>query len=160
MQSSAMFVARRGTLLGTVDKTYAMLRQMVRVQQFKDPQRLQLAAGQVCHSISLEPRVAHNHPLHNRTLKIVLHAFVKRDDAKHGDLVFDLRCPSPTSVHGSVNVVHHFIGDSEDCMMDGFVRAVVDEMDDNGEELYNILIDSGADASIFSNEFDWPGPRC
>ena len=48
------------------------------------------------------------------------------------------------------NVVHHFIGDSEDCMMDGFVRAVVDEMDDNYcEELYNILIDSGADASIF-----------
>ena len=71
------------------------------------------------------------------------------DDAKHGDLVFDLRCPSPTSVHGSVNVVHHFIGDSEDCMMNGFVRAVVDEMDDSGEELYNILIDSGADASIF-----------
>ena len=32
MRSSAMFVARGGTLLGTVGKTYAMLRQMVRVQ--------------------------------------------------------------------------------------------------------------------------------
>eukprot|EP00435_Cladocopium_sp_Y103_P044674 s1582_g12.t1 len=72
------------------------------------------------------------------------------DDAKHDELVFDLRCPSPTSsLHGSVKVVHHFIGDSDDCMLNGFVRAVVDEMDDDGEELYNILVDSGADASIF-----------
>jgi hypothetical protein len=70
------------------------------------------------------------------------------DDAKHGELIFDLRDSSPSSFHGSVHAVHFFTGDADDCLCNGFVRAVVDEMDDVGEELHSILIDSGADASI------------
>jgi len=56
---------------------------------------------------------------------------------------------SDDAKHGSVHAVHFFIGDADDCLCNGFVQAVVDEMDDVGEELHSILIDSGADASIF-----------
>ena len=46
--------------------------------------------------------------------------------------------------------MHFFIGDIEDeFQATCHVRAVVDEMDDSDEELFNILVDSGADASIF-----------
>ena len=72
------------------------------------------------------------------------------DDEKHGELVFDFRGASHSHVSGDVNVVHFFIGDVEDDLhFTGHVRAVIDEMSDNDEELYNILVDSGADASIF-----------
>ena len=70
------------------------------------------------------------------------------DDAKHGEQIFDLQDSSPSSFHGSVHAVRFFIGDADDCLCNGFVRAVVDEMDDVGEELHSSLIDSGADASI------------
>ena len=32
----------------------------------------------------------------------------------HDELVFDMRDCSPSSYHGSVHVVHHYIGDSAD----------------------------------------------
>ena len=62
-----------------------------------------------------------------------------------------MRDSSPSSFHGGVSAVHYFIGDSSesDDVLSGCVRAVVDEMDDVGEEMYTILIDSSADASIF-----------
>ena len=62
------------------------------------------------------------------------------DDAKHGELVFDFRSASHSHFSGDVNVVHFFIGDVEDDLhFTGHVRAVVDEMGDNDEELYKIL---------------------
>ena len=61
-------------------------------------------------------------------------------------------------MQGNVNVVHHYIGDDlDDCVDDfsfsGAIRTVVDVDNDSvagtSEELHSILIDSGADASIF-----------
>ena len=71
--------------------------------------------------------------------------------AEPNEFIFDLRDSSPSSFHGGVSAVHYFIGDSSDSddVLSGCVRAVVDEMDDVGEEMHTILIDSGADASIF-----------
>ena len=46
------------------------------------------------------------------------------DDAKHGELVFDLRDSSPSSFHGSVHAVHFFIGDADDCLCNGFVMEL------------------------------------
>eukprot|EP00435_Cladocopium_sp_Y103_P016278 s3391_g4.t1 len=67
------------------------------------------------------------------------------------DLVFDLR--SSTYMDGSICVVHHYIGDiDEDTLtVAGMVRAVVEEIDENSSEheLQTILLDSGADYSVF-----------
>ena len=72
------------------------------------------------------------------------------DDVKHDELVFDLRNSGSSHFSGHVNVLHFFIGDSDDDFQRmGHVRAVIDEMSDSGEEMFNILLDSGADASIF-----------
>ena len=71
------------------------------------------------------------------------------DDVKHDELIFDLRDSSPLSSKSVVRAVHFFIGEHDECVGDGFVRAVVEEIDDESEELHTILIDSGADASIF-----------
>ena len=94
---------------------------------------------------------------------------VSEDVSRHDDLIFDMRdCSSPSSFHGSVHVVHHYIGDSSDdsmdvcrelCCFDGSVRAVSgadgDSCSERIEEVHSILIDSGADASIFpSSLFD------
>lgn len=74
------------------------------------------------------------------------------DSVEPNEFIFDLRDSSPLSFHGGVSAVHYFIGDSsdsDDIFSGGFVRAVADEKDDVGEEMHTILIDSGADASIF-----------
>eukprot|EP00435_Cladocopium_sp_Y103_P029077 s3541_g7.t1 len=95
---------------------------------------------------------------------------ISDDVSKHDELIFDMRdCSSPSSFHGSVHVVHHYIGDSSTddsvdvcrdlCCFDGAVRTVlgasVESFGERCEELHSILIDSGADASIFpSSLFD------
>jgi hypothetical protein len=64
--------------------------------------------------------------------------------------VFDLRSPVSNSSGqgGSVRVARCFIGDGPNDLSDGSVRAVVEPMPE-GSDLCNILLDSGADASIF-----------
>ena len=83
------------------------------------------------------------------------------DDGEcHADLVFDMRgsspCSSPSSTQNQVRVVHFYIGDSDDEFReDGVIRTIIEELDDDSgseqpvEPLYDILLDSGADASIF-----------
>ena len=78
------------------------------------------------------------------------------DDAKHVDLVFDMRDSVQSSFNGSVHVVHFFIGDDDSVELSGdvrvsnHVRAVISEVsDDEHDETFSILLDSGADASIF-----------
>ena len=68
----------------------------------------------------------------------------------HDDLVFDLTATGDMS--GSVRVVHSHIGDDDDCigdsgMMSG-VRAIIEEVEEDSA-LDTILLDSGADASVF-----------
>ena len=68
-----------------------------------------------------------------------------------GDLVFDLTADSCGS--GSVRVVHFHIGDDDDrdgsCMsFPNGVRATIAEIPDE-TALETILLDSGADASVF-----------
>ena len=79
------------------------------------------------------------------------------DDVElHDDLIFDMRSASPSSFHGSVHALYYYMGDSDvdcdECCFDGAIRTVVDSDDACGnscDETYTILLDSGADASIF-----------
>ena len=77
------------------------------------------------------------------------------DVFKHDELVFDMRgsspCSSPTSSHG-VRVVRHFIGDCDECddLFTGTIRTIVNDVgDDSYDAMFNILLDTNADASIF-----------
>ena len=79
---------------------------------------------------------------------------INEDVSKHDDLVFDLRDSSPSSFGGGVHVVYHYIGDTSDdscCeeLCNGVIRTVVSGDGECSEQLHSILIDSGADASIF-----------
>ena len=72
------------------------------------------------------------------------------------EMIFDMRSASPSSVHGGVHAIYHYIGDSGDdafgeCFFNGSVRTISnDGVDSNRlEEVHHILLDSGADASIF-----------
>ena len=71
-------------------------------------------------------------------------------------LVFDVRDSSPASLHGSVHAIYHYIGDSSEDACDesffsGAVRTISNESmaSERLEEVHDILLDSGADASIF-----------
>ena len=66
------------------------------------------------------------------------------------DLVFDIHDSSPASLHGNIHVAHFFIGDVSDdeFSCSGAVRTVGSSCSDS-EKLRTILLDSGADASIF-----------
>ena len=65
-------------------------------------------------------------------------------------LLFDLTSsPMPTSSH--LRAIHYFIGDDETFDGDftvGSVRTIVEEIPDDSA-MHNILLDSGADASVF-----------
>ena len=75
---------------------------------------------------------------------------VNDDVEVHDDLVFDIRDSSPASFHGNIHVAHFFIGDVSDdeFSCSGVVRTVGSSCSDS-EKLHTILLDSGADASIF-----------
>ena len=75
---------------------------------------------------------------------------IASDVQKHDEVVFDLRSPVSNSSGqgGSVRVARFYIGDGPSNVSDGSVRAVVESMPE-GSDLCNILLDSGADASIF-----------
>eukprot|EP00435_Cladocopium_sp_Y103_P015276 s4186_g3.t1 len=72
------------------------------------------------------------------------------DVSKHDELVFDLRSPaSDASRHeGTIRVLRYYIGDEPECFASGSVRAVVEGIPDKSD-MCNILLDSGADASVF-----------
>ena len=99
-----------------------------------------------------------------RVSRIVEIAEVEDDVEPHTDLIFDMRDLSPSSFHGSVKAVYYYIGDSSDecddycsvanddaCCFNGAVRTMVEQFDVGCSdfESFNILINSGADASIF-----------
>ena len=75
---------------------------------------------------------------------------IASDVLKHDEVVFDLRSPVSNSngQGGAVRVARFYIGDERSDASDGSVRAVVETMPD-GSDMCNILLDSGADASIF-----------
>lgn len=81
---------------------------------------------------------------------------------------------SPSSSNGRVNSIYYYVGDSENecddasdfnssdaCCLSGAARTVVEHFDDSwsGCETFNILIDSGADASIFPSSVLGKGQR-
>ena len=72
------------------------------------------------------------------------------DVQRHDEVVFDLRSPaSNASRHeGSVRVVRYYIGDELSGFENGSVRAIVESIPEN-TSMCSILLDSGADASIF-----------
>ena len=80
----------------------------------------------------------------------------------HEQFVFDLRDSpkSSQSPQNSIRAVHFFIGDDEDefATQNGSIRAVVSEIPDDGE-LHSILLDSGADATVFPAAFLGAGSK-
>jgi hypothetical protein len=72
---------------------------------------------------------------------------VSDDVHRHDDLIFDMRCASPSSLHGDVHVVHFYMGDSgeDEVACNGFVRTIGSCNDPDGEHAHTILLDSGAD---------------
>ena len=80
----------------------------------------------------------------------------------HEHFVFDLRDSpkSSQSPQNSIRAVHFFIGDDEDefATQNGSIRAVVSEIPDDGE-LHSILLDSGADATVFPAAFLGAGSK-
>ena len=74
---------------------------------------------------------------------------------RHDDFVFDMRCPSSEAyaTDGTVRAVRFYIGDepnasdssSEPCNV---VRTVIEHVPEECD-MHSILLDSGADASIF-----------
>lgn len=92
---------------------------------------------------------------------------INDDVQQHEDLVFDMRGLSPTNLHGSVNAVYYYVGDSSDecddeCCFSGAVRTVVENCvaSCSDGEIRNILIDSSADASIFPSSVLGKVCRC
>ena len=75
---------------------------------------------------------------------------VDSDVQKHDEVIFDLRSPASSPGHrdGAVRTVRFYIGDDPRDAPNGSVRAIVEDMP-TGSDMCNILIDSGADASIF-----------
>ena len=75
---------------------------------------------------------------------------VDSDVQKHDEVIFDLRSPASSPGHrdGVVRTVRFYIGDDPSDAPNGSVRAIVEDMP-TGSDMCNILIDSGADASIF-----------
>jgi hypothetical protein len=75
---------------------------------------------------------------------------VNDDVEVHDDLVFDIRDSSPASFHGNIHVAHFFIGDvSDDAFSCSDIFKTVGSSCSDSETLHTILLDSGADASIF-----------
>ena len=71
--------------------------------------------------------------------------------------VFDLRS-TPTSPAGSIKVVQQFfIGDDNSEYVNGHVNVVVEPLPDGTGDPRSILLDSGADASVFRLEFAGSG---
>ena len=81
-------------------------------------------------------------------------------------MIFDMRDSSPSSVHGSVHVIYHYVGDSADDACDeyffnGAVRTTAGGIvgGDRLEEVHNILLDSGQ-MLLFSLPACWEkGPQ-
>ena len=83
-----------------------------------------------------------------------IHEFADVHDAsdvqQHGEVVFDLRSPvsNAKSSDDAVRVVQFYIGDGPSEFQTGSVRTIIESMPSDSE-MCNILIDSGADTSIF-----------
>ena len=96
-----------------------------------------------------------------RVSQISSHFGTHGGDARLQPMVFDLRQdPISPSNSASVRVVQQFyIGDScEQHVSLGSVRVVVEEVDESfGDDLQNILIDSGADAAVVPERFATAG---
>ena len=59
-------------------------------------------------------------------------------------------------VHGGVHIVHFYMGDSDDeFACNGSVRTVATCSDEESEHVHTILLESGADASIFPISLFW-----
>ena len=76
------------------------------------------------------------------------------DVGQHEGFIFDLRnsCSDAHTVDGALRVVQFFIGDEPNVScLDGatmMVRTMVESLPD-GSDMHNILLDSGADVSVF-----------
>ena len=83
-------------------------------------------------------------------------------DAKHGDVVFDLRSGSPVqSPSGSLRVIRFFIGEepSENPVSQTCSVRTMTRVKNEDHEMCSILLDSGADASVFPLSISGSGVR-
>ena len=80
------------------------------------------------------------------------------DVQPHGEVILDLRSPagSASASDAAVRVVQFYIGDGPSEFSSGSVRTIIESMP-NDSEMCNILIDSGADISIFPSSMSGLG---
>ena len=94
-------------------------------------------------------------PQSNRVARIQFSDQHGSDVQKHDELVFDVRTPisEAHAFDGCVNVVQFYIGDEPDAHFTNnigshMIRTMLESVPDE-TEMHNILLDSGADASVF-----------
>eukprot|EP00435_Cladocopium_sp_Y103_P055226 s2135_g18.t1 len=118
-------------------------------QSSAQPSQSATAAGSPSSTHSTQMPVA---PQSGRVAKIQFSNV--SDVQQHDELVFDLRARESSAVNGSVCALHYYIGD-EPNRVSNFevsschaIRAVVEDVPDE-TQMHTILLDSGADASVF-----------
>ena len=115
-------------------------------------QQTSVAAGSPSSTTSSQVPVA---PQHGRVARIQFADSHVSDVSKHDELVFDLRSPVSESscLDGTIRTMQYYIGDEpnatefdvETCHS---VRTMLESVDEN-TQMHSILLDSGADASVF-----------
>ena len=126
-------------------------------------QQTSVPAGSPASSTSSQLPVA---PQQGRVARIQFADDHGSDVSKHDELIFDLRSPCSASscMEGNVKTMQFYIGDEpndaecdvETCMA---VRTMLESVDDV-TQMHNILLDSGADASVFPVSMAELGSPC
>ena len=136
------------------------------VQQSPQSQQTSVAAGSPSSQTSSQVPVA---PQQGCIARIQFADDHVSDVLKHDELVFDLRSPCSASscLEGNVRTVQFFIGDEPnavECDVETVdtglaVRTMLEDVDDVNQ-MHSILLDSGADASVFPISMAELGSPC
>ena len=105
-------------------------------------QQTSVAAGSPSSTTSSQVPVA---PQHGRVARIQFADAHVSDVSKHDELVFDLRSPVSDSscLDGTIRTMQYYIGDEPNA-----TRTMLESVDEH-TQMHSILLDSGADASVF-----------
>ena len=102
--------------------------------------------GSFTHLTSVSNQVPHSQA--QGAVQATQHRVSRIVENNSEDVVFDLR--TSNNGGGNICVVHYYIGDEDDACTNfsGDVRAMIEDVTEQ-EDLQTILLDSGADASVF-----------
>ena len=165
----AIDVANTGILLviaGELQCDRYRMKAQNSVQQSPQSQQTSVAAGTPSSQTSSQMPVA---PQQGRIARIQFADDHASDVLKHDELVFDLRSPCSASscLEGNVRTLQFFIGDEPNAVEFDVetvdtglaVRTMLEDVDDV-TQMHSILLDSGADASVFPISMAELGSPC